>query len=120
MIVGEAPGRNEDLNGRPFIGLAGAELENYLYSVGLRREDVFIDNIVHCRPSGSDVHQDWRPSPQHIATCTGLNLEPVLWMVRPKVVLALGGTACEYFLSSKVNVGEISAMPRRPAEVDGL
>ena len=65
MIVGEAPGKNEDLQGRPFVGAAGKLLDELLAVAGLKREDVFIANVLKCRPPGN---RD--PRPEEIELCT--------------------------------------------------
>ncbi len=84
MFVGEAPGEREDATGRPFVGAAGKFLDQLLASVGLRREEVYITNILKCRPPGNrDPRED------EIAACT-----PYLWrqieLIKPKVIIALG------------------------------
>ena len=112
MAVGEAPGVREDIGGRPFVGMAGEELDNYLWQIGLRREDVFIDNICHCRPSGRNAKVDWEPKPEHIEVCTSLWLEPTIAMVKPKVIISLGATATKYLFGEEVNVGDVNAIPR--------
>lgn len=113
MFLGEGPGRNEDNGGRPFVGMAGEELESYLWQIGLRREDVFITNVVNCRPSGRNAKVDWEPKPEHIDVCTSLWLEPTIAMVRPKVIAALGATATKYLFGEEVNVGDVNAIPRK-------
>ena len=65
MLVGEAPGRNEDLKGEPFVGAAGQLLDELLAHAGLRRDEVYIANVLKCRPPGN---RD--PLPEEIATCT--------------------------------------------------
>jgi len=113
MFLGEGPGRNEDNGGRPFVGMAGEELESYLWQIGLRREDVWIDNVAKCRPSGRNAKIDWEPKPEHIEICTSLWLEPTIAMVRPKVIAALGATATKYLFGEEVNVGDVNAIPRK-------
>lgn len=122
LILGEAPGRQESRDGRPFIGAAGQELNNYLrLYMELTREAAFITNTTLCRPGQGS--EDWKPQPAHVRICTTLHLEPTLWMVRPKVVLALGAVAIGYLLgipTDKVVVRELSGIPQRPPPVDGL
>ncbi len=84
VFVGEAPGRNEDLQGRPFVGAAGRLLTELLLSIGLRREDVFITNVVKCRPPGN---RD--PRPEEIEACLPF-LERQLQLIDPDVIVALG------------------------------
>jgi DNA polymerase len=87
MFVGEAPGRNEDEQGVPFVGQAGKLLEQLLGDIGLSREDVFIANTLKCRPPGN---RD--PLPQEIANCQGW-LYRQLELIRPKLVCTLGNFA---------------------------
>ena len=87
MFVGEAPGANEDRLGLPFVGQAGALLERLLAEIGLRRDDVFIANVLKCRPPGN---RD--PLPQEIDNCQEY-LYRQLELVRPKVVCTLGNFA---------------------------
>ncbi len=84
VFVGEAPGRNEDLQGRPFVGAAGKLLTELLASIGLRREDVFITNVVKCRPPNN---RD--PRPEEIEACLPF-LERQLRVIDPDVIVALG------------------------------
>lgn len=89
MVVGEAPGRNEDLQGRPFVGAAGRLLNSLLAKAGYPRERVYITNVVKCRPPGN---RD--PSREEIASCRGYLLEQVR-LVRPRVIIAVGRIAGE-------------------------
>ena len=94
MFIGEGPGRQEDLEGRPFVGRAGKFLEECLQSIGLKRESVFITNIVKCRPSeksGSWV-RDRKPTKEEIAACSPY-LDRQLELVKPEIVCTLGDTA---------------------------
>ncbi len=84
VFVGEAPGRNEDLQGRPFVGAAGKLLTELLASIGLRREDVFITNVVKCRPPNN---RD--PRPEEIEACLPF-LERQLRVIDPDIIVALG------------------------------
>jgi DNA polymerase len=84
MFIGEAPGYYEDQQGRPFVGPAGQFLEQLLASIGLKRSDVFIGNVVKCRPPGN---RD--PLPQEIGACSKW-LTRQLEIIRPKVVVTLG------------------------------
>jgi uracil-DNA glycosylase len=87
MIVGEAPGREEDLEGKPFIGRAGQLLDKMLASIGLAEADVHITNIVYWRPPGNRT-----PTPQEAQICRPF-LDRQMELVAPKVVLTLGGPA---------------------------
>ncbi len=84
VFVGEAPGRNEDLQGRPFVGAAGKLLTELLEKIGLTREEVFITNVVKCRPPNN---RD--PRPEEISACLPF-LERQLRIIDPEVVVALG------------------------------
>lgn len=88
VVVGEAPGRDEDASGRPFVGSAGRILTSALASADLHREDVFITNVVKCRPPNNRV-----PTRTEVETCTGRYLEAQIRLLRPKVILLLGKTA---------------------------
>ena len=89
MIVGEAPGRDEDLAGKPFVGRAGMLLDKMLAAIGLSEESVHITNIVYWRPPGNRT-----PTPQEALACRPF-LEKQAELVAPKVVLALGGAAAK-------------------------
>src|SRR5207237_3144443 len=90
FFIGEGPGENEDLQGRPFVGRAGEQLNKWIAAMGLRREDVYIANIVKCRPPGNRV-----PAPDEVATCTPF-LQRQLEIIRPKVIVTLGLPALKY------------------------
>lgn len=92
VIVGEGPGRNEDLQGRPFVGAAGKQLEGLLGEAGLAREEVFITNVVKCRPP-----ENRRPTGGESDACSPY-LERQLALLRPRVVVLLGDTALKRFL----------------------
>jgi len=92
MFIGEAPGEQEDLLGRPFIGRAGKVLDSLLSGAGLSREDVFIGNIVKHRPPGN---RD--PKPNEIIACTPW-LEQQINIIRPPVLVPLGRHATRYIL----------------------
>jgi len=89
MIVGEAPGRDEDLEGKPFVGRAGMLLDKMLAAIGLSEKDVHITNIVYWRPPGNRT-----PTPQEALACRPF-LERQAALVAPKIVLALGGAAAK-------------------------
>jgi uracil-DNA glycosylase len=93
VIIGEGPGRNEDLKGRPFVGAAGRQLDGLLKEAGLSREDVYITNVVKCRPPGNR-----RPANAEADACQPY-LERQLALIRPSVVVLLGDTALKRFLS---------------------
>ena len=91
LIVGEAPGFNEDAQGKPFVGQAGKLLDTLLAGIGLRREDVYITNVLKCRPP-----QNRDPMPNEVEACAPyLNWQ--LKLVEPKVVIVLGRHALREF-----------------------
>lgn len=95
VVVGEGPGRNEDLQGRPFVGAAGRQLEVLLEKAGLDRGEVYITNVVKCRPPDNR-----RPTGAEVDSCSPF-LERQLGLLRPSVVVLLGDTALKRFLPSE-------------------
>jgi uracil-DNA glycosylase family 4 len=92
LFIGEGPGRNEDLQGEPFVGPAGKLLDNMLVAMGLKRgENAFIANIVKCRPTDENG-KDRPPSPQEVASCLPY-LQRQIALIQPTVLVALGKTA---------------------------
>ena len=104
VLVGEGPGATEDETGRPFVGAAGRLLEEILGAVGLAREDVFICNVVKCRPP-----QNRKPLPDEIAACIPY-LHRQLALIRPKAIVTLGGTAAEALLNVKQSLGKLRGL----------
>lgn len=94
MFVGEGPGADEDLQGLAFVGRAGQLLTKMIAAIGMTREQVFIANIVKCRPPGNR-----RPGPEECANCAPY-LARQIEIIRPKVIVALGGTAAQYLLQT--------------------
>ena len=90
VFVGEAPGRDEDLRGEPFVGAAGKLLTEMLASIGLRREDVYITNVLKCRPPNN---RD--PTPEEVEKC-GDYLIRQLDVIRPNVIVCLGRFAAQF------------------------
>lgn len=86
MFIGEGPGQQEDLSGRPFVGAAGQLLDKMLAAIGLKREQVYICNIVKCRPPQNRV-----PEPDERAACMDYLRQQVA-LVRPKVIVCLGSS----------------------------
>ncbi|MDT7858840.1 MAG: type-4 uracil-DNA glycosylase [Candidatus Aenigmarchaeota archaeon] len=91
MIIGEAPGFNEDEQGRPFVGRAGKLLEEFLSSIGKRREDLFITNVVKCRPPNNR-----QPDEDEIKICTCLYLDKQIELIKPKLIICLGNVSANY------------------------
>lgn len=101
FFIGEGPGENEDLTGRPFVGRAGQLLDKMIAGMGLRREQVYIANIVKCRPPGNRV-----PAIDEVETCTPY-LVRQLEIIRPKVIVTLGRPAATYMLDTKLSMGRL-------------
>lgn len=93
LFIGEAPGKNEDLQGEPFVGAAGKNLDKLLEKVGLRREDIYIANILKCRPP-----QNRDPLSEEIKAHTPWLLKQIKDM-KPKIVCSLGNYATKFFLA---------------------
>ena len=110
MFIGEAPGFNEDKQGRPFVGAAGHFLEELLASVGFRREDVYITNTVKCRPLNN---RD--PLPVEMAACRKY-LDRQIELISPKVIVTLGRHSLVAFLPRET----ISKARGRPRSVNGV
>jgi len=109
MFIGEGPGFHEDEQGRPFVGASGRFLEDLLGSIGLQREDVFIGNVVKCRPPGN---RD--PQPEEILAC-GKYLERQIEAINPKVIITLGRfSMAQYFQGTR-----ISKIHGQAKEIDG-
>ncbi len=101
MFVGEGPGADEDASGLPFVGKAGQLLNNMIAAMGLRREEVYIANIVKCRPPGNRV-----PEFVEATTCSQFLLQQID-IVRPEVIVALGATAATYLLGVKQSLASL-------------
>jgi DNA polymerase len=102
MLVGEAPGENEDKQGEPFVGQAGKLLDNMLASLGLARgRNVFIANVLKCRPPGNR-----NPEPQEVAECEP-HLRRQIALIRPKVIVVLGRFAAQSLLRTTTPIGKL-------------
>ncbi len=101
MFIGEGPGENEDLTGRPFVGKAGNKLDEMINALGLSRDDVYIANVVKCRPPGNRT-----PVAAEIAACTPYLHRQVEW-IRPKVIVTLGLPATQHLLGLKLPMGRM-------------
>jgi uracil-DNA glycosylase family 4 len=95
MLIGEAPGRDEDLEGRPFVGRAGHLLDKMLAAIGLGEADVYITNVVYWRPPGNRT-----PTPQEVQACQPF-LERQIEIVAPEVLMLLGGAAAKQVLATE-------------------
>ena len=101
VVVGEGPGKTEDETGRPFVGRAGELLTDILSAIDLPREQVFICNVVKCRPPNNR-----KPLPTEIESCVPY-LYRQLAILRPAVILAMGGTAAETLLNTRQSLGSL-------------
>jgi DNA polymerase len=104
MFVGEAPGFHEDKQGVPFVGQAGKLLERLLAGIGLRREDVYIANVVMCRPPGN---RD--PLPDEVEACEGF-LWKKIELIRPKVVASLGNHATKLLSGRPLGITRVHGL----------
>ncbi len=98
MLVGEAPGKNEDLQGEPFVGAAGRLLDELLDEIDIAREEVYIANVLKCRPPGN---RD--PRPDEIDCCKGYLREQIR-MISPRVVMTLGNFATKLLLRTETGI----------------
>lgn len=101
LIIGEAPGRDEDLQGEPFVGRAGQLLNAMLAAIGFQREQVYISNILKCRPPNN---RD--PRPEEAAACD-LWLRQQIALIKPDVILALGRIAAHHLLNTDQSLGAL-------------
>ncbi|HEY7120886.1 MAG TPA: uracil-DNA glycosylase [Tepidisphaeraceae bacterium] len=99
-FIGEGPGKDEDASGRPFVGRAGQKLDEMIRAMGLRREDVYICNIVKCRAFMTDIGKDRPPSEEETAACTPYLLRQ-MEIIRPRAIVTLGLPSTRYLLKSK-------------------
>ena len=98
MFIGEGPGAEEDRLGRPFVGRSGELLTKMIHAIGLERSEVYICNVVKCRPP---ANRD--PAPEEAETCLPY-LRAQVALVRPKVIALLGRVACQYTLREQISV----------------
>jgi len=115
VFVGEAPGREEDEKGEPFVGEAGRLLDRILFAMGMQREEVYICNVEKCRPPGNR-----NPEPEEIAACEPY-LKRQLAAIRPKMIVALGKFAAQTLLRDETPIsrlrgkwGEYAGIPLMP------
>ena len=101
MFIGEAPGADEDQQGEPFVGRAGQLLNNMIKAMGLRREDVYIANIIKCRPPGNRT-----PERDECDTCSPFLMRQIA-VIRPKVIVALGAIAAKTLLAINAPMAEL-------------
>src|SRR5688572_21802931 len=101
LVIGEAPGAEEDARGEPFVGRAGGLLNSMLKAIGLAREQVFIANVLKCRPPGN---RD--PRPEEALACRPY-LERQIALIDPKIILAVGRIAAQNLLATDVPIGKL-------------
>ncbi|NLY42828.1 MAG: uracil-DNA glycosylase [Clostridiaceae bacterium] len=101
IFVGEGPGADEDSTGRPFVGRAGQLLTKGIEAIGLKREDVFIANIVKCRPPGNRV-----PLEEEAQACIPY-LRNQVALIKPRIIVCLGATAMKYIIDNNARISEI-------------
>lgn len=99
LFIGEGPGREEDILGRPFVGRSGKLLEKIMEIMGLKREDVFIANVVKCRPPGNR-----KPLPSESKTCKTALLFKQIKIIRPILICTLGSSALEALLEKPISI----------------
>ncbi|HEX5972575.1 MAG TPA: uracil-DNA glycosylase [Gemmatimonadaceae bacterium] len=107
MLVGEAPGANEDEQGEPFVGQAGQLLNKIIGAIGLTRDDVFIANVLKHRPPGNR-----NPLPDEITACSPYLVRQIE-LIRPKVIVALGTFAAQTLLDTKLTIGKLRGQVHR-------
>jgi len=101
LVIGEAPGAEEDKQGEPFVGRAGKLLNSMLFACGLQREQVFIANILKCRPPNN---RD--PIPEEVAACSSF-LRQQIDLIQPKIILAVGRIAAQNLLHTETPIGKM-------------
>ena len=111
MFVGEGPGNDEDLSGRPFVGRAGELLSKMIAAMGLRREDVFIANVVKCRPPNNRA-----PRPDEVDARWGYLVRQIR-IIQPKVIVTLGNPATHALLDTRVGITRLRGTWQKLAQL---
>lgn len=106
LFIGEGPGREEDLQGKPFVGAAGKLLTELIESIGMKREEVFIANVVKCRPP-----ENRDPLPEEIKACYPY-LEAQIKLIKPKLIVTLGRHSMGRFLPG-LKISDVHGQPKR-------
>lgn len=101
MLIGEGPGANEDRLGRPFVGRAGKLIDKIFAAVNLKREDLYITNIIKCRPPGNRV-----PHQNEFEACVSILMAEIK-LIQPKVIVTLGSTATKYLIDPEDSITNI-------------
>lgn len=112
LIIGEAPGADEDRQGEPFVGRAGKLLNNMLLAIGLKREEVYIANIVKCRPPNNR-----EPAPEEARSCEPY-LARQIELIQPRIILAVGRIAAQNLLKTDTPVGSLRGKRFTYADTD--
>lgn len=102
MLIGEGPGRDEDIQGKPFVGRSGKLLNELLIALGINPEETYISNIVKCRPPNNRA-----PLPDEANTCKKLLLHQQIKIIQPKVICTLGSTALNHLLDKDFQITKI-------------
>jgi len=110
LVIGEAPGKDEDLQGEPFVGRAGQLLNAMLLAIGLKREQVYIANILKCRPP-----ENRDPRPEEVACCETYLMRQVA-LIQPKLILAVGRIAAQNLLKTDTPIGKLRGQVHHLAE----
>lgn len=108
MFIGEAPGFHEDQQGLPFVGASGKYLDELLAKIGLKRDQVFITNVVKCRPPGN---RD--PQPDEIGTCVETYLKRQVEIIQPKLIATLGRFSMALYFSPDARITRLHGQPKR-------
>ena len=108
LFIGEGPGQKEDEQGIPFVGAAGKFLDEMLAAISLTRADVFVTNVVKCRPP-----QNRDPEPDEIQTCTDLYLWKQIEIMNPKLLVTLGRHSMGLFLSADQKISQVHGQAKR-------
>jgi DNA polymerase len=113
LVIGEGPGADEDQQGEPFVGRAGKLLNPMLLAIGLQREQVYITNIVRCRPP-----ENREPTPEEAAKCRPF-LERQIALIQPRIILAVGRIAAQNLLNTDTQIGKLRGQVHRfgPARI---
>lgn len=102
MFIGEGPGRDEDLQGKPFVGRAGKLLTSIITAMELKREDVYISNVVKCRPP-----QNRTPLPHEAATCSSILLLHEIAIIQPRIICLLGASPTKALLGDDILISKV-------------
>lgn len=107
MFVGEGPGRDEDIQGKPFVGRSGKLLTKLIELAGLERKDVFISNVVKCRPP-----ENRKPTEKEASICTNLLLFNQIKIIRPRIICTLGASALQGLLNNyEIKISQVRGKP---------